>query len=259
MSLSPPPHRGAAMDAITELEARSVILRGLHELASDEEAIARIVARTDRLLYGSQADCSRELRNELLAMLTPESDRYITVEVGWPTEHAHLPYVSLVNAGGGENDAETVIGDQLGDASFEVFGDFVPLPTLDSGLRLTPTPGQVAGTAPTPKPVRIEEVRTIGVGWRTQIEVGSWHVAPEGSVLLQAMVRWALFRGKRELEAMGVHELSLSDGGVMPDERLEPRVAYVPTTTLTLLWTYTQVRRREAIPGNVSCTTTFSV
>lgn len=258
MSDPSPQHRGAGMNAITELEARSVIIRGLHELASDPENLEAMVRRTDLLLSGSQVDWARELRAELMAMLTPTSDRYVRVGVGWPTSHAHLPYVSLVNASGGENEGEAFIGDILGDASFEKFGEYTPPDALPSGLKLTPTPAQMADPTLLPKPIQIEEIRSIGTGWRTRLEIGSWHVAPEGSILLHAAVRWALFRGKREFEEMGAHETSLSEGGVMPDERLEPRIGYVPMTSLDILWTYKQIERSAAIPGNVSCNFNFS-
>lgn len=246
-------HRGTGMNIVPEMDVREVIINGLHELANDREAIEGMVSRTDALRDGSQDDWTAELRAELLAMLDPESDRYVYVKVGYPLSNAHLPCVSIILEGATENQGEANIGDDLNRYT-EVQGTFVAPVSLDNGLSLAPLPNATT----TPTPVRVEEVQVKGTGWSSNVQCGCWHVAPEGALLLQAAVRWALFRGKGQLHDAGVHQLSFSEGGVQPDGQMEPRVGYVPMITIHMDWTYRQIRRKTVMPGNIAFTTTYS-
>lgn len=248
MSLAPPAPRGVGANMIGELDVRAIILSGLHELANDPENLDLIVRRADELLQGSQESWSQQLRGELLAMLDPRSDRYVQVQVGYPLPNAHLPWVSLVLDDAGENDAESVVGD-VEAVSYETFGTFVPPKSLPSGVSIEPLPDPTQNQGQNP---RIERVTTTGTGWKTTIQIGCWHVAPEGSLLLQTAVRWALFRGK--LTGAGVHQVDFAEGGVHPDPKIHPRVGYVPMIRATLLWTYTQRIREAAVPGRITVT-----
>jgi hypothetical protein len=104
-----------------------------------------------------------------------------------------------------------------------------------------------------PQPThRVHRITTTGTGWNGSVQVGCWAASPEAALLLQAAVRWAIFRRKGDLAKAGVHDITLSEGGVVPDERLEPRVGYVPMITVAMDWTYRQTRRSGPVPTGIN-------
>jgi len=251
-----PRHRGAAMNIVPELDIRQVILVGLHELANDSAELEALVRRTDDLQEGSQLDWNEALAAELRAMLDPASDRYVFVKVGYPTHAAHLPCVSIVLEAANEDTGEAQMGDVLdivyrkeGLREFDRGDGTIvkELPKLDKGTELTPLPLMAR-----PIPLqRVFQETVLGGGWDSNIQVGCWAVAPETSLVLQAAVRWALYRNKGRLHDAGVHEVGFSEGGETPDERLEPRVGYVPMIRVHLDWTYRQTKRSTKQPVGV--------
>ncbi len=253
MALDGPIPYGHGHNLVTELDVRAVVVTGLHALVSDEEAIRSIIRRSDALAFGSQERWEREMRRAVLDLLSPDGDRYVQVGVGYPTPEIRLPFVSIVKESGGENDAEAVCGDRLSESRSDIVGEWTPGPSLD-GLPLWPLPD---GTSP-PVPPQIDTVQPIGGGYRSTLQVACWSVSPEESILLHSMVWWTLFRGKGELVDAGVHEVRLSDSGFVPDERMDPRVGYVPTIRVDLSSTYQQLRRTRAVPGVVILTNQFT-
>jgi len=251
-------HRGAGMNLTPELDVRAVLLTGLHELANDRKAIDELVNRVDALNDGSQDTWTADLRKELLRLLDPNSGSYVLIRVGYPTEHAHLPALSLVLGNANENDGGAVIGDTLS-RTYDRVG---AVPTPPASI-VTPS-GQLIGLTPLPDPLggtdypagepqqRVYQNTQIGTDWSSTVEVGCWSVAVETALLLQAMARWALFRGKGQLQKAGVYDIRFDEGGAQPDERLEPRVGYVPIIRIHLDWTYRQTRREGPMPTQIS-------
>jgi hypothetical protein len=277
------------MNIVPELDVRAVLIQGLHELAEDSFAIDELVKRVDALRQGSQLQWEADLRAELVRMLTPTDDRYVFVKVGYPTDAAHLPALSIILDNASEDTSGAMLGDSLG-SSYRVEGvapdrtvgavfvqneplgaagltaasyKAAPAESTEDSTRQAPLPDPLGGEAfPLQEPAR----RTIehelgGTDWSSTVEVGCWHLAPEGALLLQAAARWALFRGKGQLQSSGIFDVRFDEGGAQPDERLEPRVGYVPMVRVHLDWTYRQTRvraRRGNFEGGITLNNTFN-
>tara|TARA_R110000824_G_scaffold54028_2_gene149063 strand:- start:17624 stop:18262 length:639 start_codon:yes stop_codon:yes gene_type:complete len=204
------------------------LVRGLHQLAEDPTAIEEMVDRKDMLFNGTQLAWSKELRDDLVSMLDPQSANYVNCLLAYPTGIADLPTLSIVEESGGENEGEAVMGDLL-----HVFWTLVQ--PDDQSCR--------------------HDVR--GIGETTRIQVGAWTTSPERSLLLRAAAHWALFQNKGLLQDRGIHEVSFSSGGVEVSDDLLPRVAYVPMISLTLKWTF-RATKRSIVPNRVTiCPGTF--
>lgn len=202
---------------------QEAIVVGLQTLRSDARAVEELIGREDELRHNSANEWRRALRGALLQMLDPSSDQYAEVLIGYPTPmgSARLPAISLIVDSGGENAAEAV---------------------ADNVLRVSSAfhgPNQ-----------EIWETTEIGAGQRSVVQIGSWSPSPERSTLLVAAVKWSLYAMQELLTGRGIHEVSFSEGGVEVSKDLEPRVAYVPMISATLLWTFRESVRRK-VPNRV--------
>lgn len=204
----PTRHRGAGMNIVPELKVRQVIMEQLYKLASDDIAIDEIVSRADDLRHGTQSQWTADLKAALKDLLDPKSQNPLWVKVGYPLSESELPCISIINESGSEDAKGAVMGDILGEA-FQTIG------------------------------AQTYKYTTKGIDQISNVQIGSWATAPELSLLIDAAVRYALFRdGKGPLEAGGVWEVAFTYGGVQPSEELYPRVGYVPMTRVQLTWTY---------------------
>ena len=258
-------HRQSGMNAVSEMDLRALLIQGLHELAQDDEAIAECVGRADDLLEGTQGSWVDELTRVAHALLDPRSDMYITTKVGYPTATAHLPCIGIINDQSGEDTSGAVLGDILSRTyrSEGVAPDRTRGAVFINGRRYRlPNPDGLPVFAEQDPPRRTYEAVQRGVDWRSVLEVSCWTAAPETSLLVQAMARWALFRRKGDLSRSGVYEVGFDEAGVQPDPAMEPRVGYVPVIRCTLSWTYGQTTRKgrvvnyegdHTITANISC------
>lgn len=229
MSVTIPP--GAGMSQAIDLLVQEAIVLGFGALESDRRAVDELVDRSDSLRHNTADAWRVGLRDALLDMLSTSSPNRVDVLLGYPSGppgSAHLPCVSIVKDGGGENPSEVCIGDVL-DQRDEFVG-----PNLE----------------------RVETV-THGAGWTSTLQVGAWTTTPELSALLHAAIGWALQHQKQRLMDMGVHESTWNEGGA-PGTDLEPRVGFVPMWVVTLNWTRQQTFRRK-VANRVTFTTTPSV
>ena len=218
---------GTGLLLVPELLVREVIMESLHELASDDFRLDEMFGRKDEALQnGTTESWLREMRRTFRTMIA-EPSRGIGVGVGYPTEDAHLPFVSVIASGGSEDDGSATMGNVLGRHG-EVLGDLATA----SG--------------------RAREHTAVGIDWRTTVQVGSWTTAPELSAVLHAAVKHLLFRHKGRLFVAGVLDVSLSDGGFEPDPRFHPRTAYVPVVSVRLSHTMVQTRRVDPVPTKIT-------
>lgn len=207
------------MSQAMDLALQEALVLGLHTLASDQRAVEELVGREDSLRHNTANEWRRALRDALLDMLDTRSDLYCPVMLGYPSPpgSCKLPTISIVVESGGENPAETVVGNVL-------------------HARYTGLVGPAQ---------ELFEILATGAGQTTVLQVGAWSPAPERSSLLIAAVKWALYQQQEQLQERGVHELSFREGGVEVSPEMEPRVAYVPMLTVTMSWTFRQTHRRK--------------
>lgn len=213
---------GDGVGAVPILHLQESLTVALQSLRSDDRAIYELLGRRDLLQYRSTDRWRLALHDALIEMLDPSTDQCIDLRIGYPESGgaAHLPCVSLVVDGGGENDAEAVAGNVLR-VSSEFHG-----------------PNQ-----------ELWETTEIGAGQRSVVQIGAWSPAPERSMLLIAAIKWALYFIQDRLKANGIHSLTFTEGGVAPGE-LDPRVAYVPIVSATILWTFRE-SSRQLVPNRV--------
>jgi hypothetical protein len=215
---------GAGSNAVPVLSLQEALVIGLQTLRSDQRAIEELIGRQDSLRHNTANEWRRALTAAMLEMLDPSSDQFAEVLIGYPTPpgKARLPAISLVVDSGGENPAEAVAGNILR-VSSEFHG-----------------PDQEAW-----------ETTEIGAGQRTTVQIGAWSPAPERGILLTAAVKWCLYFAQDLLKQRGIHEVSYTEGGVQVPPELEPRVAYCPMVSATMLWTFRETVRRK-VPNRVS-------
>jgi hypothetical protein len=223
-------HRGAGIDIVPELLIREVLLYGFRELCGDAFRMDKLFHRVDDLLGGTQEEWAQDLKNALLRMAKPADRGALRIGVGYPTTAIVTPYVSIVLESGAENTAEAAVGDVLSRAS-HVIG------TLRSDDE---------------RAARVIESTTLGVGWQSTIQIGSWSRVPEESLLLHAAVRQILFRDKGRLVAAGVHEVGFTDTGFAPSRDEYPDTGYVPVLRCSISWTLRDVRRLSPVPTRVN-------
>ena len=249
-------HRGSGMNIVPELAVMETLVMGLQLLAEDPNAIAECIDRIDAMEQNDPEDWRSSMIAALQEMLTPGSDTYLNVFVGFDAAVANMPAIHLENAGGGENTGEAEVGDIIGvyyslRNPVDPDADLADV-DLDNPRGLTP-PVELLDTEHLAVRHQVK-----GVGQSTQVTVGCWDPAPERALLIQAAVRWALFTGKAHLGSRGVHEVSWSEGSVVPSQEMLPRpVSYVPTLTLTLRWTFRATEPR-VVPNRLRVTTKFS-
>ena len=218
---------GTGLLLVPELLVREVLLEGMAELAGDEFRLDEMFGRKDEaLLTGTATTWLQEMRDIFRTMVEEES-RGIGVGVGYPSEHVHLPYVSIVSSGGGEDDSSATMGNVLSRRG-EALGNMAD----DSA--------------------RAREHTALGLDWRTTVQVGSWTTSPELSTVLHAAVKHILFRLKGRLAVAGVLDVALSDAGFEPDPRFHPRTAYVPVVSVRLGHTMVQTRRVDPAPTKIT-------
>ena len=220
------PH-GAGMMIVPELLVREVLMEAMTELAGDRFRQDELFARKDTgLRTGTSGVWLSEMRDIFSGMLNEES-RGVGVGVGYPTEDAHLPYLSVIASGGGEDDSTATMGNVLARQG-EAMGD------------LTKATG------------RVREHVAIGIDWRTNIQIGSWTTAPELSTVLHAVVKHLMFRHKGRMLVAGVTDLVLSDSGFEPNAQLHPRTGWVPVVSVRLSHTMVQTRRTDPVPTKIT-------
>lgn len=213
---------------------RQVLLEGLVLLAGDTPAMDELFDRVDTL-YGSTAlvwadDMRRMLKALLLDNPTAGGLR---VGIGEPTTEAVLPFISIVPDGGHENEDESNAG-QLLSTSRKVVG--VPNPDDPTASTLS-------------------VVRTEGVGWVSEVVIGSWSRSVEQALLMHAVVRHVLFLGRGQLQTGGVHQCLFSDSGFTPSKKIFPEPGYVPTLRVSLSWTLRASRFISPVPSTVTSNT----
>lgn len=211
---------GAGVGAVPVLALQESLVIGLQTLRGDRRAIDELIGRDDRLRHNTADEWRRSLAAALLDMLDPGSDHFAAIDIGYPTSPdgtpPHLPAISLVVTGGGENQAEAVAGNVLR-VSSEFHG-----------------PNQEAW-----------QTTEIGAGQRTVVEIGAWSPAPERALLLQGAIKWCLYFAQDLLRIRGIHEVSFTENGVTVSPEMEPRVAFLPIVSATLLWTFRESNRRK--------------
>jgi hypothetical protein len=234
-------HRGAGMNIVPELAVMEALSVGLQRLAEDPNAIAECVDRLDAMEHYEEDDWRRGMVQALIEMLTPGSDAYLSVFVGFDAAVAHMPAIHLENAGGGENTGEAEVGDIIGE--YFTLRNAVDDPDIET---LADTQHMAV------------RHQVTGVGQSTQVVIGCWDPSPERALLIQAAARWAIWTQRGFLSTRGVHEFSWSEGAITPNPEMMPRpVSYVPTLTLTLRWTF-RATESQIVPNRLRVTTKFS-
>jgi len=221
---APVHQRGAPTSFVPELLVRQVLIEGLHDLGGDRFRLEELFRRVDDLTGGSQVEWLEEFRERFGEIL--RSEWGLPVNIGYPDQASHLPCVSVVLSRSDENEGEARCGD-LVDVRYEQIGT----PEEDD-----------------PTTSRTYRHDILGGGWIGTVQVGTWTVAPEESLLISQAVYSALLEGKGRLLAAGVHDLSFSEAGFEPSPDLAARTAYVPTLQCTMRWTRLQTRRTGPVP-----------
>lgn len=235
--MSGPTQLGAGHNIVPELAVQEALVIGLHKLVQDEAAVDELVQRLDTLKNGTQDEWTKALREDLRDILDPSSERYVRVNVGYPTTEERLPWLSIIADSGGENVAEAIAGD-------EHHRHY----TLTRTTEVSPA---TAADVPDNESLLIKHA-VMGTGEQTTVQVGCWSVAPERSLLLAAAARWAIFHEKGLLAARGVHDISWRTSGMSaPAPELLPRVGYLPLLIVTLSWTYRETRS-TLVPNRVT-------
>lgn len=198
---------GAGMEIAPELVLRQALMEQLRLLAGDRRRLEDLVRRTDALASSTAADWSVDLTRAALRMLLPSRpEDEVRVMLGYPVDAAVMPCVSIVMASGSEDVGEAVMGDVIGRS------------TAMEGASLV-------------------ERTTLGLDYRSTVQVGSWTTAAEESLLLHALVHESLVLAKGALYGAGVHDLSLSDSGFEPDDKHYPSTGFVPVWQCSIRWT----------------------
>lgn len=232
-------HQGGGMFFMSELQLRRILVEGLVDLAGDEERMDTLFARVDDLLGGTQDDWVGEMKDAFRAMAT--STTRIRVLVGYPPDHTFLPCYSIVESNGAEQPQNAIHGDVW--------------------ARTVEQEGVVnekdATTGDITEYPRLVQTTTLSMSWSSTVQIGSWAISPEGSVVLQAVARSILDKDKGCLHKAGVHNITLSTpGGFQPDPNRYPLVGYVPLISVAMDWSCIQQTRQGPQPGRIASITT---
>jgi len=213
---------------------RQVILEGLAELARDDFRMRELYQRLDDLYAGSQDVWVEETKAELQRVLNLGQPGAVHVATGYPQTAMALPWVSIIQESGNEDEGQACMGNLLRTASEQI-----GTPTEDDW-----------------ESARTIEHRQIGVEWNARVQVGTWTLAPESSLLLHEAVKAAIFLERGRVREAGVLNLSMSEGGMTPEgHELYPRVGYVPICSVSMQWTWRQTKRTK-VPTRVRLTLT---
>jgi hypothetical protein len=233
-----PKHYGGGMFFVPELQLRKVLIDGLVDLAGDDERMDILFGRVDDLLGGTQDDWVSEMKDAFRAMATTTTR--LRVLVGYPPDHAFLPCYSIVESNGSEQSQGTTHADIW---KLDVEKEGV-VNEKDLTGEITEYP-------------RLVQTTTIATPWSSTVQIGSWAISPEGSVVLQAVARAILDKDKGRLHKAGVHNIALSTpGGFQPDPNRYPTVGYVPIISVALDWSCIQQTRQGPKPGRIASITT---
>lgn len=217
----------AGMLIAPELLVCDVLREEMARLAGDRARQDELFARPEGHRPNTDVDrWAAEMRRAFDALLDPAGNG-INVTIGYPMQPTHMPAVSVVIAGGGEDDASATMGNVL-HRTGEALGDLAD----DSG--------------------RARSNTLIGIDWRTTVQVGSWTTAPELTSVLHAVVKMLLFGAKGRLMPAGVYDIALSDSGIQPDPNFYPLTSYVPIVSLRMTHTIGQTRRHDPVATKVT-------
>lgn|GEM_PF-4393895 len=222
---------GFGMAFVPELLMRQMLLEGLFELAGDEEEQTELFERLDDLLQGSQELWAKDVKAQVLKMTERDSRRALHVGISYPGDDAVYPYWSLVLENGSEDQAQATAGDILG---------------VEYEQRGTPS-------ATDPTASRVIRHTHLGTGWTSIVQLGTWAVSSEQSIIVSAIAKHLVLRHKGRLFAAGVHDISFTEGGFQPGERW-PRIGYVPILRCTMTGTLRQTRRTGPVPTRTTVT-----
>jgi hypothetical protein len=232
---APAKHQGSGSSPVPELLVRQVLREGFVEAVEDDLLLTEVFTRQDDLLQGSQDSWLDDMKASFRRMVLED---VIGIHVGYPDDVARLPYVSIVLEGGLEDEGAAVLGDVLG-VDYEAIGTG----TDEDGETTYPVDDDGVPT------YRSYQHTVVGCEETTTLQIGTWTLAPEDSLLLHAMVRAVLFRHKRRLEGAGINELTFSDSGFQPGQPpWEGHVGYVPLVRCTMRWTRRQTLRQGPVP-----------
>jgi len=222
---------GSGAGIVPSLLVREVLIKGLVELASDDVRLSELYQRFDDLRDGTQDQWTQDLKDHLKRLVSYGSAGAVRVGVTYPRTELSLPWVSVLVASGSEDVGQATMGDVM----------HRRVEKLGAGEKL-----------------RHVEHTIIGSDQTTQIQIGSWAIAPEGSLLLHEAVRNVLMRDKGRLQSAGVLNITLSDGGFEVSSDLTPHVAYVPVMSMSMEWTQHQTSQRERVAFKMSQSVTYS-
>lgn len=214
---------------------RQVLIDGLQYLVADPERLADLYTRFDDLASGSQADMPASFREHLTRLVRFGAEDALEIHLGYPHDDARLPCLSIVHDSGSENPSAAYLADHMA-STYEIQGTDDPSDWSTQRV--------------------IEHVHK-AVDYTSQIQIGSWATSPEESWLIHEAVRAVLFTDKGALRSAGVLDVVVSESGFSPDERMRPRVAWVPMLSVRLDWQMRQTTRRK-VPSRARVTLTFS-
>ncbi|MFA5801218.1 MAG: hypothetical protein WC911_01945 [Thermoleophilia bacterium] len=221
----------------TELRIREILLRGIVDLASDEERLNLLFRRVDGLPQGTQETWAEDLKTLLKLSVTDPAAR-IRVIIGYPWDVNSLPCWSIVKEGGSENDSEATMGDEAGLVNVQT--------------------GHIHDSDGVEWP-RIVGYTAYGIPWTSNFQIGTWATTPDVSILLHEAAIEILDIARGELDTSGVQSISLSEpGGMIPNPEQHPSlgVGYIPLVRVSCKWTRLRLQKRSPRPTHVTRRTT---
>lgn len=225
---------GSGQTFAPEALLRQELLLGLLALAADTRRATELFARVDELHQGSHDSTPAEWVARLREMVNYGAEGSVRVRIGYPRSEMEIPCVSIIEQSGNEIDATATFNDLLAHR-YEVIGT----PDADDWSASTTYRHDVRGTQ-----------------WQVAVQLGTWAATPEDSLILASAVKAAVFDAKGRLQAAGVEEITLSEGGVEVSAEIAPLVGYVPILTVRMDYTRKQTRRRQ-VPTRVRLTVEF--
>lgn len=225
---------GAASSFAPDFLLRQLLLEGLSVLAADNIRLAELYARYDTVTDGSQSLQPAAFIDRIKALTSWGTEDELTIRLGYPHEHARLPAVSIVLDGGAENPGSAVFGDVFA-RTHELIGVDDPLDWSTQKC--------------------IQHIHKV-VEFSSRVQIGSWATGPEEGLLVHEAVRNVLFTDKQWLADFGIRDVTMSEGGVVPDAKMHPRVQYIPMLTANLTWDLRHTRRRR-VPSRVKGTASY--
>lgn len=226
---------GAPASFSPDMMLRQVLHEGLAYLASDPQRVADLYGRFDDLSSGSQADMLADFTAALKELVAWGSDTALRIHLGYPQDDAVLPCISIVHDAGSEQPGTATYNDLLA-ASHDLQG----VDDIDDWSTQN-----------------CIQYRHQGVDYTSQLQLGSWATSPEESWLIHEAVRAVLLTDKGPMRKAGIMDVNVSESGFAPDNRMRPRVAWVPMLSLRLDWFMRQTSRIK-VPSRAKVTLSFS-